>query len=174
MLSGYGDQVLAALSQPNLYMIHDEHNLWTNYAKISMDGMYQNGRGCHFYCKFYWKSGPKTPYNYSALFWLITFRFHFSKTRKPVIFMISELLDVSMTPKTNIIYLSKHWDTPISSRRISNYYQKICLGNWKTENICWDVLETTGTETSWRSFYSFLKTCNMGSITLDKREMEMR
>ena len=30
MLSGYGDQALAVLSQPNLYMIHDEHNLWRN------------------------------------------------------------------------------------------------------------------------------------------------
>ena len=44
-------------------------------------------------------------------FGLITFRFHYWKALKPLIFMISDLVDVSMTPKTNIICLWKHLDT---------------------------------------------------------------
>ena len=32
---------------------------------------------------------------------LITFRIHFRRTRKPFMFMVSDLADVTMTPKTN-------------------------------------------------------------------------
>ena len=46
----------------------------------------------------------------------ITFRFHYRKDRKPIMFMISAFSDVSMTPKTNTIYLWRHQDIPNISR----------------------------------------------------------
>ena len=49
-------------------------------------------------------------------FVLVTFRFHYGESRKPLIFMISGFSDVSMTHKTNIIYLWRHQDTSNDSR----------------------------------------------------------
>ena len=42
-------------------------------------------------------------------FGLVNFRFHFRKTPKVIIFMFfSDLADVSMAPKTNLIYFWRH------------------------------------------------------------------
>ena len=38
-------------------------------------------------------------------FGLVAFRFHSGRTRKLFIFMLSDLADVTMTPKTSIMYL---------------------------------------------------------------------
>ena len=54
-------------------------------------------------------------------FGLITFAIHVGRTLKPLIFMIFGFWDVSMTPKTNIIYLSRHRISPINS---TDNYQK--------------------------------------------------
>ena len=41
----------------------------------------------------------------------MTFRFAYGRTLKPLTFMISGFLDVSMSPKTNMIYLWRPQDT---------------------------------------------------------------
>ena len=51
---------------------------------------------------------------------LITVRFRFGRTLKPLMFMISEFLNVSMTPKTNYFHFWRHQDTQNSSRKILN------------------------------------------------------
>ena len=67
------------------------------------------------------------------LFGLVTFRFHFGKTRKLMIFMVFGFWDVTMTPKTNIICLRRHQDTPINSIKILEiFFKKIIYGNVKS------------------------------------------
>ena len=43
---------------------------------------------------------------------LVTFRSGYGRDRKPFIFMISGFSDVSMTPKTHIVYLWRHFPGP--------------------------------------------------------------
>ena len=58
-------------------------------------------------------------------FGLGTFRFHYRKDRKPVIFTMSGFLDVSMTPKANIIYLWRDQDALKDPRKFPNHFRKI-------------------------------------------------
>ena len=53
-------------------------------------------------------------------FELITFRFAYTRTRKSLISMISGLSDVSVSPKTNIIYPWSPQDTQHNPRKIPN------------------------------------------------------
>ena len=63
---------------------------------------------------------------------LVNFRFHYDKTLKPIIFMISGFSNVSMTPKSNIIYLWRHTDIPNNSRKKPNHFWRhAILGNLK-------------------------------------------
>ena len=64
-------------------------------------------------------------------FGLVTFRFGYWRDRKPIIFMISGFLDVSLSPKTNMIYRWGHQDTSINPRKIPNHLKN----NNNSENI---------------------------------------
>ena len=57
-------------------------------------------------------------------FGLVTFRFAYGKDRIPIMFMISGFLDVSLSPKTNIIYLLRPQGTSINSRKHFNEFKK--------------------------------------------------
>ena len=72
---------------------------------------------------------------------LVTFRFHFGKARKPIMFMVFGFLDVSMTPKTNITletqniskYLQMTQEHPKSFLK-HNVFRNTSIGNrtfWK-------------------------------------------
>ena len=56
-----------------------------------------------------------------------TFRFHFGKTLKPLVFMIVGFSDVSMTPKTDIIYLWRNQSAENNSRKNPNRFRAISL-----------------------------------------------
>ena len=60
---------------------------------------------------------------------ILTFRFHYGKTRKPVMFMISGFLDVSMTPRTTQVHLWRHQDTSKKPRNPKSVLKNIILGN---------------------------------------------
>ena len=49
-------------------------------------------------------------------FGLETSRIHFRKTRQPLIFMLFGVSDVTVTPTTNYLYLSRHRETSHNSR----------------------------------------------------------
>ena len=53
---------------------------------------------------------------------LVTFRFAYMRTLKPFSFMISAFLDMSLSPKTNIIYLWRPQDTLDNPRKIPNHF----------------------------------------------------
>ena len=72
-------------------------------------------------------------------FGLITFRIHFGKTPNPSFSCFSDLADVTMTPKTNIIYLWRHQDTPNNSRRIPNHFLNIIVGNVLPTRMKWII-----------------------------------
>ena len=61
-------------------------------------------------------------------FGLVTFGFHYGRTPKPIMFMIFGFLDVSMTPKTNMIYRWRHKRIQNNSRKIPNHFSKYDLG----------------------------------------------
>ena len=61
---------------------------------------------------------------------IVTFRFAYGKDRKPIISMISAFLDVSLSPKTNIVYLLRHQDTQKNPRKFKNMFGKYYL--WKS------------------------------------------
>ena len=48
---------------------------------------------------------------------------------KPGISMISGFADVSMSPKTNLIYLGRHQDTPIIQEKSEFMLKHFILGN---------------------------------------------
>ena len=64
---------------------------------------------------------------------LVIFRIHFGKDRTPIIFMIFRCWVVSMTPKTNLIYLWRHWDIPNISKENPDSFTHIFFS--ETENV---------------------------------------
>ena len=72
-------------------------------------------------------------------FGLITFRIHLKKTRNSSFPWFSDVLNVSMTPQTNIIYLWRHHDTPNNSREAHMFFfsESYCGENhfWKSEHL---------------------------------------
>ena len=79
---------------------------------------------CHFCAIFMvnmWKRIPQRLRGVILLhFGLVTFRFHYGRTPKPLMIMIFGFLDVSMTPKTNMIYLWRHQKISNNVRQILN------------------------------------------------------
>ena len=55
----------------------------------------------------------------------VTFRFQYGRDPKPLMFMISGFPDVSLSPKTNIIYFLRHQGTSNDSRKIQNQFSKM-------------------------------------------------
>ena len=86
-------------------------------------------------------------------FGLVTFRFHYWKTLKSLIFMISGFLGVTMCSKTNIVYLWRHQDTPNNSRKYRRIDGNILFLEisklWNTKSL--EVVEKTRTEQFRRS-----------------------
>ena len=122
-------------------------------------------------------------------FGLVTFRIHFGRTRKPLVFVILDLVDMSMAPKTNYLKLWRHQITPNNPRKsriISNRFF------WKSQNIGnpnnWNYWNISGPKNPEDLFIKFLKILdmisisikkmkcqfgNMGSISIQKHEMEI-
>ena len=106
---------------------------------------------------------------------LLTFlRFHYGRTLKPFIFMDFGFSDVSLRPKTNIIYLWRHQDTPKSTRKYHIIFKNIISGNSTT-------FELHPFEVFWKRrapkhlddpSNKFLKILDMGSISSRKSEIE--
>ena len=63
-------------------------------------------------------------------FGLLTFRFHFRKTREPSIYMIFGFFDVSVNPKTNYCYFWIHQNIPINSRKYPHHSETYDLGRY--------------------------------------------
>ena len=85
-------------------------------------------------------------------FGLVTFRFHSGRTLKPLMFMISDLVDVSMTHNTNVIHLRRHQDTSNNLRKSQNVFRNMKCGHiifGKSTNL--KILEKTSTEAFRRS-----------------------
>ena len=143
-------------------------NLWnpSKHADLGSRGS-GGGRGS-FYCKYDWKNSPKDPYNSSASYGLVTFRFHHGRDRAPF-FMIFGLWDVSMTPQTNIIYLMRHRNISDNLRKSQICLESSIFINLKiSETQQFETSENAGTETSPRSawkIFKILKILNMGSIS---------
>ena len=90
-------------------------------------------------------------------FGFVTFRFHYGRTRKPVIFMIFGFWDASTTPKTNIIYLWRHQDTSTNTRKIPNPFRKYYCQKYQklgTRN-CWKLWKRWGSNKTEDSFNTF-------------------
>ena len=64
-------------------------------------------------------------------FELISFRFVYMRTLKTLIPMISGLSNVTLSPKTYIIYVWRHQDTPNNPREIQKHVKTSCvLASW--------------------------------------------
>ena len=68
-------------------------------------------------------------------FGLGTFRIHFRETRKPLIFMVSDLLDEAMTPKTNYMWFGIHQDIFKNARKCYLFLGKDDLGHIKSSYV---------------------------------------
>ena len=95
-----------------------------------------------------------------------TFRFHYGRTLKPIMFMRFEFLD--MGPKINYPYLWRHKNTPSNPIKHPNYFSKvICLDipkcgkskKWK----CWKW-QKTGAEQSRRYALKILENLVLGFL----------
>ena len=103
------------------------------------------------------KIWQQAPYNYSASLWIRNFSIRLWEHPNPLIFMISGFLDVTMTPKTNIIYLLRHQDSSNNQRTSPNHFHIYYFGNLNiSEIICLKMVEKPSTEQSWRSVLNFL------------------
>ena len=60
-------------------------------------------------------------------FGLVTFRFHYWKTLKPLMFMISHFSEVFTNPNTNIIYLWRHQEIQTNPIKSQNMFLEIEL-----------------------------------------------
>ena len=58
-------------------------------------------------------------------FEFVTLRFAYGRDRKPIISMISAFSDVSLSPKTNFIYLWRPQDTSNNSRKLPKHSKKM-------------------------------------------------
>ena len=80
----------------------------------------------HFCCKYMEQNTPQKLRRIRLLHCgLVTFRFHHGRDRKPLMFETSGFLNVSMTPKTNIIYLWRHQMIPNNYRKSPNHFGRI-------------------------------------------------
>ena len=68
-------------------------------------------------------------------FGLVTFNNHFRKTPTTLIFMVSDLVDVTLTPKTNIIYLWRHQDIKKNKNKPKSFLKTTNFGNMITAKL---------------------------------------
>ena len=88
--------------------------------------------------------------------------------------MISGVLDVSMTPKTNYFYLWSNQDTSKNLRKIPNHFQIIISDNRKISDIeDFENFGKDGHQQIMKIRLIFLKNLNMGSISSRKHEMKV-
>ena len=100
------------------------------------------------------------------LFGLVAFRFHSGRDRKPPMFMIWGFSDVSMTPKTNHVYLWRHQDTPKNPRKTFKPFQTYSSGiSQHFEKYVLFLVKTRATNADDPS-NKILKILNMGSISI--------
>ena len=66
-------------------------------------------------------------------FGLVTFRIYFRETDNSSFSCFKDLVFVSMTSKTNTIYLWRHQNTPKNSRKIRTIFEKYCF--WESQKL---------------------------------------
>ena len=94
-----------------------------------------------------WKSyGQKLRSIILLRFGLKLFDLIIAKTKKPIISMICGFLDVSLSPKTNMIYLWRHQDTLTNPRNSQNIQKTLMWISKKGTSNILKTLEKTGTE----------------------------
>ena len=106
---------------------------------------------------------------------ITTFRFHYGRTLKLLIFMILGFSGVSMTPKPIIFHLWRPQDTPNNSRKSPSHFQKYSF--WKCQHLgnpcCWKYWERQEPNNMDDPSNYFLKLLSMGSISSRRHEMEI-
>ena len=109
------------------------------------------GEFCHFWATFMvdlWKRYASKLRRITLLqFGLITFRFADGGSLKPLIFMISGILNVSFLPQTNYVYL---W-LPYKIQENLNSVWKIVLQMWESQTL-----------KIWKWVFSYLEFGNLG------------
>ena len=107
---------------------------------------------------------------------LVTFRCHYGRTRKPLMFMIWGFLNVSTTPKTNIIYLWRHQNTLNNSRKNTESILENLCGKVKISEL--QLFELFGKDGDRTIPTIFLRCClkilDMGSISFKNMKWEFR
>ena len=86
------------------------------------------------------------------------FRFAHGRNLKPIIYMTSGFLSVSLSPKTR-----RHQDASNNPREISNHLTNIVLGNLRFGNV--ELLKCVS-HTSRLNFYGMLKPRSLGTLNL--------
>ena len=103
-----------------------------------------------------------------------TFRIHYGRSRKHIMFMIFGFWDVSMTPKTKYVYLRRHQDTPHNLTKSPNHFYKLLYLEiakcWKYKSL--SSLKKTRPDIP-EDPSNILESLNMGSISSRKHEMHM-
>ena len=85
-------------------------------------------------------------------FGLVPLRFHFGKVRKPFVFMIFGLLEVSMIPQTNYVQLWVHQIIPNNSGNTKMFKAHLIIGNLKILELHkFEIVGKDGPENSGRS-----------------------
>ena len=79
--------------------------------------------------------GLKAPGNYSGSFWSYNFSICLWESPKTLISMISGLLDVSLSPNTNIIYLLRPRDTSRNLRKYQIIFKHVVVGKFEIVEI---------------------------------------
>ena len=129
------------------------------------------GNYCHSWVMFMvilWKRyGQKLRRILLLHFGSVIFQCHYGRDRKPFMFMISGFLDVSMSPKTNYVYLWRHQETSNNSRVPDTLFEKKKFANLKKWTS--HILETLGKRWGRRipttRLSNSLKILNVGSIS---------
>ena len=80
---------------------------------------------------------------------LATFRLHYWKTLKPLIFMISGFSDVSLSPITIYVYHGRDQKPPNNSRKKQKQFWKSYFKNNKL--LDFENVETFGKDGRWES-----------------------
>ena len=98
------------------------------------------------------------------------------RTLKTIISLISGLSDVSLSPKTNIIYLWGPQDTFKTHENPKAFLKSSILIHSKSSKIvvvCFFAGEETGAENPDNPSNEFLKILDMGSISSTKHETDI-
>ena len=93
---------------------------------------------------------------------LVTFGFHFWKSRQVIISWLSDLADVTMTPKSNCSWFRTHQTNATNTRRNTESFWKNGFGEL-SELRDRKFRKKRATKSPWDPFNTFLKILNLGS-----------